>query len=132
MNFISVTRVTYEQLTSWGLSDSKKHFLTPDMIVADTAMFSPEYLVKMGGRGRVTSWLPQEQVMKHHAVGVFLTHSSWNSTIESITSDVPVICRPFFVKQQMKCKYYRVEWEIRMEIIKRDELEELIRVLIKV
>ncbi|KAI3933838.1 hypothetical protein MKX01_028164 [Papaver californicum] len=39
---------------------------------------------------------PQEQVLGHDAIGVFVTHGGCNSVVESITAGVPMICRPSF------------------------------------
>ncbi|KAL8156012.1 7-deoxyloganetin glucosyltransferase-like [Apium graveolens] len=137
VNFGSITTMTAEQLTefAWGLANSKKHFLwivRPDIVAGDTAMVPPEFVVETRERGRLASWCSQEQVLKHPAIGGFLTHNGWNSTIESIASGVPVICWPFFAEQQTNCKYSCVEWEIGMEIdnnVKRDAVEELVREL---
>ncbi|XP_074329289.1 7-deoxyloganetin glucosyltransferase-like [Apium graveolens] len=137
VNFGSITTMTAKQLTefAWGLANSKKHFLwmvRPDIIAGDTAMVPSEFLVETRERGLLSSWCSQEQVLKHPAIGGFLTHNGWNSTIESIASGVPVICWPFFAEQQTNCKYSCVEWGIGMEInnnVKRDDVEELVREL---
>ncbi|GMN26238.1 hypothetical protein TIFTF001_047791 [Ficus carica] len=137
VNFGSVTVMTSEQLVefAWGLANSKKTFLwviRPDIVAGDTAVLSSEFSEETRERGFLTSWCPQEEVLNHPAVGGFLTHSGWNSTIESICGGVPMLCWPFFAEQQTNCRSSCKEWGIGMEIesdAKREEIESLVREL---
>ncbi|KAG8363905.1 hypothetical protein BUALT_Bualt19G0071100 [Buddleja alternifolia] len=139
VNFGSVTVVTSQQLTefAWGLANSKKSFLwiiRPDIVVGDSAMVPPEFVEETKDRSKLTSWCPQEQVLSHPSIGGFLTHSGWNSTMESIASGVPMISWPFFADQQTNCRYSCVEWEIGMEIdnnVKRDAVELMVKELME-
>ncbi|RWR92432.1 7-deoxyloganetin glucosyltransferase-like protein [Cinnamomum micranthum f. kanehirae] len=85
-------------------------------------------------RSLLASWCPQELVLSHPSVGGFLTHSGWNSTLESICSGVPMICWPFFAEQHTNCRYACEEWGIGMEIdsnVRREEVELLVRELME-
>ncbi|XVF39538.1 hypothetical protein PTKIN_Ptkin01aG0042300 [Pterospermum kingtungense] len=137
VNFGSITVMTPDQLTefAWGLANSNQTFLwviRPDLVDRDSAIVPPEFVTETKDRGLLASWCPQEQVLSHPSVGGFLTHSGWNSTIESISSGVPMICWPFFAEQQTNCWFACNEWGISMEInsdVKRDEVGRLVREL---
>ncbi|KAJ0047525.1 hypothetical protein Pint_16312 [Pistacia integerrima] len=44
---------------------------------------------RVAGRGYIIKgWVPQVEIMRHRAVGVFLTHCGWNSTLEGIAGGV--------------------------------------------
>ncbi|XP_057794565.1 7-deoxyloganetin glucosyltransferase-like [Salvia miltiorrhiza] len=137
VNFGSITVMTPDQLTefAWGLANSNRPFLwiiRPDLVSGDNAVLAPQFLEVTSGRGRLAGWCPQEKVLSHPAVGGFLTHSGWNSTLESLCSGVPMICWPFFAEQQTNCWYCCSRWGVGMEIdsdVKRDEVEKQVRSL---
>ncbi|GAB2280813.1 hypothetical protein Dimus_015436 [Dionaea muscipula] len=47
------------------------------------------------GRGMVIKgWAPQVQILRHRAVGAFLTHCGWNSIVEGIVAGVTMLAWP--------------------------------------
>ncbi|XP_015865857.3 7-deoxyloganetin glucosyltransferase-like [Ziziphus jujuba] len=137
VNFGSITVMTAEQLVefAWGLANSNKTFfwvIRPDLVTGETAVLPEEFTRMTKERGMLASWCPQEQVLNHPAIGGFLTHSGWNSTLESLCAGVPMLCWPFFAEQQTNCRYCCKDWGIGMEIendAKRHQIESLVREL---
>ncbi|KAI3893802.1 hypothetical protein MKW92_040292 [Papaver armeniacum] len=72
-------------------------------------------------RGFVVGWVPQEEVLAHPAVGGFLTHSGWNSTLESIVEGVPMICWPYFADQQINSRFVGEVWKVGLDMKDRCE-----------
>lgn len=122
---------------AWGLANSEKPFLwitRPDLVEGKSAVLPSEFAAVTRERGMVGNWCNQEEVLKHPAVGAFLTHSGWNSTMESIFGGVPMISWPFFAEQQTNCRYCCTEWENGLEIendVKRNDVEKLLRELME-
>ncbi|KAF9610040.1 hypothetical protein IFM89_019768 [Coptis chinensis] len=135
VNFGSLTILTTQQLTefAWGLANCKHPFLwviRPDLVVGEGAVLPPEFTAETLERSMISGWCPQEEVLSHGSIGGFLTHSGWNSTMDTLCCGVPVICWPGFGDQTTNSRYACVHWEIGMEIdknVNRDDVERILR-----
>ncbi|GJN25347.1 hypothetical protein PR202_gb13164 [Eleusine coracana subsp. coracana] len=118
VSFGSLVTPTKERLTevAWGLANSGYHFLWVIRNDQRDELLPPGFLAETEGRGRVTSWCPQEAVLRHEAVGAFLTHCGWNSMLESLCAGVPMLCWPFVVDQQPNSRLASTEWRAGLEV----------------
>jgi hypothetical protein len=103
--FGSRIAVSHEQIREMGagLEASGCRFLwvlkTTVVDREDTAeprdVLGDEFLERVKGRGLVTKgWVEQEAVLRHAAVGLFLSHSGWNSVTEAAACGVPLLAWP--------------------------------------
>ncbi|XP_055802572.1 flavonol 3-O-glucosyltransferase UGT89B1-like [Solanum dulcamara] len=59
-----------------------------------------EYENRIANRGLIIKgWAPQLAILKHRAVGIFLTHCGWNSILEGISSKVLMLTWPMGADQ---------------------------------
>lgn len=125
VSFGSLAVVTRKELTefAYGLANSGSRFLwvvrSDSLAEKDADGEGPtpaELLEGAKERGYVVEWAPQEEVLEHPAVGGFLTHSGWNSTLESIFAGVPMICWPYFADQQINSRFVSHVWELGLDM----------------
>lgn len=99
--FDSSSKLTKAQLVEIGVALEKcthPYVLAVTQKDEDTDAWWSEF--EKRARGLVIKGCaPQFLILSHPSVGGFLTHCSWNSTLEGITTGVPMITWPLFSDQ---------------------------------
>ncbi|KAL6200271.1 hypothetical protein ACLB2K_030053 [Fragaria x ananassa] len=98
---------------AWGLANSEQPFLW--VIRTDSRALPEAFQEAVGDRGCIVRWGPQKEVLAHTAVGGFWSHCGWNSTIESISEGVPLICQPYYGDQRVNARYLTQVWGVELE-----------------
>ncbi|XP_031119331.1 UDP-glycosyltransferase 74G1-like isoform X1 [Ipomoea triloba] len=133
VSFGSMVHLQEEQMEelAWALRRSNRPFLW--VVRSEEANKLPKNFLEEKTRGLVVSWCPQLQVLAHSAVGCFLTHCGWNSTLEAISLGVPMIAIPQWSDQATNSKLVMDKWKTGVRaktdengVVKREEIEECI------
>ncbi|KAG2599159.1 hypothetical protein PVAP13_5KG460400 [Panicum virgatum] len=68
----------------------------------DPLSYLPEgFVERTGGMGlAVGQSAPQVEILNHRAVGGFLSHCGWNSSLEAVAAGVPILAWPLFAEQR--------------------------------
>ncbi|XP_057419823.1 scopoletin glucosyltransferase-like [Lotus japonicus] len=55
---------------------------------------------RIEGKGLIIrGWAPQVLILEHEAIGAFVTHCGWNSTLEGVSAGVPMVTWPLSAEQ---------------------------------
>ncbi|GMH24838.1 hypothetical protein Nepgr_026681 [Nepenthes gracilis] len=74
------------------------------------------FLDRTAGIGRVIGWAPQVAILSRAAVGGFVSHCGWNSTLESLWYGVPIAAWPMYAEQQLNAFMLVRELGLAVEI----------------
>lgn len=116
-----------------GLERCNKYFLWVVRASEENKLPS-NYKERISERGLIVNWSPQLEVLAHKALGCFVTHCGWNSTLEAISLGVPIVAFPQWTDQPTNAKciadFWRVGIRVKINengILTREEFESCIR-----
>ncbi|CAK9158531.1 unnamed protein product [Ilex paraguariensis] len=129
LSFGSYAHVTKNDLTEIanGLLLSKVSFiwvLRPDIVSSDDVDPLPDgFKEEVGDRAMIIPWCSQKQVLTHPSIGGFLTHCGWNSVLESIWCEVPLLCFPLLTDQFTNRRLMVDDWKIGLNLCERKPIK---------
>uniref|UniRef100_A0A0D9X955 Glycosyltransferase n=1 Tax=Leersia perrieri TaxID=77586 RepID=A0A0D9X955_9ORYZ len=95
------TQVTLSPAQAARVADALAQSAAPFMWAAGSGTAVPEgFEAATSTRGMVVrGWAPQVEILRHRAVGWFLTHCGWNSVLEAVASGVAMLTWPMSADQ---------------------------------
>ena len=89
------------------------------------------FIGETSDKGLVLSWCPQLDVLAHEAIGCFITHCGWNSTIEALSFGVPMLTMSQFLDQIVDAQYVDQVWGVGIKpkekensLVTQDEIKQ--------
>ncbi|KAM7502399.1 hypothetical protein LguiB_001303 [Lonicera macranthoides] len=112
VSFGSLAELGGEQMEELAccLREADQYFLW--VVRASEEAKLPKYFVETTKKGLVVPWCPQLEVLAHEAIGCFVTHCGWNSTLEALSLGVPMVAMPQWTDQTTNSKYIADVWKI--------------------
>ncbi|XP_023924982.2 mogroside IE synthase [Quercus suber] len=135
VSFGSLAALNAEQMEelAWGLRMSNSYFLWV-VRASEEAKLPKNFVEETSEKGFVVHWCPQLEVLTHEAVGCFVTHCGWNSTLEALSLGVPMVAVPQWTDQPTNAKYIMDVWKMGLKapadekgLVKREAIENCIR-----
>lgn len=128
VSFGSVISLNQEQTNeiAYGLLNSGVSFLwvlRPPTLGLPPVVLPENFLEKIGDKGKIVQWCSQKEVLEHPSVAYFITHCGWNSSLEAITTGVPVVAFPAWGDQVTNAKYLVDVLELGVRLSRGDQTE---------
>ncbi|XVE80839.1 hypothetical protein DITRI_Ditri15bG0012700 [Diplodiscus trichospermus] len=139
VSFGSMACLNMKQMeeVAWGLKQSNYYFLWV-VRATEEAKLPKEFREETGDKGLIVNWSPQLEVLSNEAVGCFLTHCGWNSTMEALSLGVPMVAMPQWTDQMTNAKFVADIWKMGVRvkadkegIVCKGEIESCVRQVIE-
>ncbi|GAB2227867.1 hypothetical protein Droror1_Dr00009695 [Drosera rotundifolia] len=103
-----------------GLLDSGRPFLWV-IREKEGEQERPTWMDEAEQKGMIVPWCSQVEVLSHPAIGCFVTHCGWNSTLESLASGVPMVGFPQWMDQTTNAKMIEDLWRTGVRVNVNEE-----------
>ncbi|KAL6976023.1 hydroquinone glucosyltransferase [Sarracenia purpurea var. burkii] len=102
----------------WSLRRPPPNGMTgfPDEYENPKEVLPEGFLDRTAETGKVIGWAPQVAVLSHPAVGGYVSHCGWNSTLESLWCGVPIAAWPTHAEPQLNAFLLVKEFGMAVEI----------------
>ncbi|KAI3723402.1 hypothetical protein L2E82_34941 [Cichorium intybus] len=70
--------------------------------------------------GMIVGWCSQMAVLSHQAIGCFVMHCGWNSTVETLVAGVPAVVFPQWSDQATNAKMVEDVWRTGVRVRRRE------------
>ncbi|KAL8516665.1 hypothetical protein ACS0TY_015067 [Phlomoides rotata] len=125
-SFVHINKQIIEEI-AYGLLLSEVNFIwiIRDGILGtiDSNVLPKGFEDEVKDRGLIIGWCNQIKVLSNPAVGGFLTHCGWNSTLESMWCGVPMICYPIAHDQPTNRKIVVDDWNTGINLCDRKSID---------
>ncbi|KAK6922142.1 UDP-glucuronosyl/UDP-glucosyltransferase [Dillenia turbinata] len=131
-SMVSLSEKQMKEIAS-GLLESGFHFL---WVVRDSERGKlPDGFPDLAKeKGLLVTWCNQLEMLAHQAIGCFVTHCGWNSTLEGLSLGVPMVGVPQWADQMPDAKFIEDVWGVGLRakedekgIVSREELISCLR-----
>ncbi|XP_059293879.1 UDP-glycosyltransferase 83A1-like [Lycium ferocissimum] len=119
----TILDLTQFQELALGLESSKRRFLwvvRENLILNGDSVYPKGFKDRVGNRGHIVKWAPQQKVLAHPSIACFVSHCGWNSTVESVSNGVPFLCWPYFADQLFNQSYICDIWKVGLGFNKNE------------
>lgn len=122
VSFGSLAELDVAQMeeVAWGLKQSDKYFLWV-VRPSEEPKLPKDFVQETFKKGLVVKWCSQLDVLAHKAIACFVTHCGWNSTLEALSSGVPMVAMPRWSDQSVNAKYVVDVWKMGVKAAQNDE-----------
>ncbi|CAA3025067.1 UDP-glycosyltransferase 90A1-like [Olea europaea subsp. europaea] len=118
VSFGTQAKLSSEQLNeiAMGLENSQASCLW--VLRSEGVKYLPGFEKKVKKRVMIVKeWVDQMEILNHKAVKGFLSHCGWNSVMESLTANVPILAFPMMAEQHLNARLLVEETGVGLRIL---------------